>query len=87
MHRPLSSEGLRPYNDGDDVASLLAQTSELGGVTTNTIDSDNFAILAQTSELGGVTTISVIISDMMRLAQTSELGGVTTGVITRTAMP
>ena len=35
LHRPLSSEGLRPSVWAGSPARRLAQTSELGGVTTD----------------------------------------------------
>ena len=38
------------------VSARLAQTSELGGVTTMGSQVDKLHKLAQTSELGGVTT-------------------------------
>ena len=56
----------------------LAQTSELGGVTTDKLIIHCPVILAQTSELGGVTTRDSLGARRGLLAQTSELGGVTT---------
>ena len=58
MHRPLSSEGLRQMVPCLYVHMLLAQTSELGGVTTQDGLRKRHERLAQTSELGGVTTIN-----------------------------
>ena len=80
LHRPLSSEGLRPSPMPFTRRATLAQTSELGGVTTG--GGERFIrliFLHRPLSSEGLRRFGELLSiSVTFLAQTSELGGVTT---------